>query len=67
MIAVNAVFVSLATVSVALRLYVRRKQRVSNLAADDWLILVALVRPRNLHPILRMLDKVNNSEYSSSQ
>lgn len=45
LIATNAVFLGLATFAVAMRIYAR-KHKVLYLQADDYLILVALVKPR---------------------
>lgn len=43
MIVTNAFFMALAILSVILRFLIRRKQEVVEYAADDWLILLAMV------------------------
>lgn len=44
MIVTNAFFMALAILSVGLRFYMRRSQENMKYAADDWLILMAMVR-----------------------
>ena len=45
LIATNALFLGLATLAVAMRIYAR-KHKVHYLQADDYLILAALVKPQ---------------------
>lgn len=45
-IAADAVFMVVAIAAVSLRFYARRRNS-TKVAADDWLIVIALVRMRN--------------------